>query len=99
MELLILARAEAEVLENQARLEDLTPGLGDRFSVRVEEALDRILDFPESGPVYSGAFRRLLVRDFPFGIFYSLEGRRAVVQALLDLRQDPRSIHRRLGLE
>jgi plasmid stabilization system protein ParE len=73
--------------------------LGDRFSERVEQALDRLTEFPELGAIYAGTFRRLLVRDFPFGIFYSVEGRRMVVQAVLDLRQEPLAILRRLGLE
>lgn len=98
-ELIVLVRAEAEVIEAQARLEDASPGLGDRFNARVEEGLDRLERHPECAPVYSGPFRRLLVRDFPFGIFYSIEGRRVMVQAVVDLRQDPRGIRRRLGLE
>jgi plasmid stabilization system protein ParE len=97
-ELLILSRAEADVLEVQARLEEVLPGLGNRFNARAEEALDRLLVFPESGPVYSAPFRRLLIRDFPHGIFYIIEGRRIVVHAVLDLRQVPRDIARRLGL-
>jgi plasmid stabilization system protein ParE len=98
MELVILARAEVEVIETQARLEDTNAGLGDRFNERVEQAFDLLAEFPELGPVYAGQFRRLLVRDFPFGIFYSVEGRRTVVQAVLDLRQEPLAIRRRLGL-
>ena len=31
-ELLILSRAEADVLETQARLEEILPGLGNRFN-------------------------------------------------------------------
>ena len=96
MELLLLARAEAEVLETQARLEDAVAGLGERFNLRVEEALDQLIGFPQSGSVYAAPFRRVLVRDFPFGIFYSIEGRRIVVQAVLDLRQDPQAIERKL---
>jgi len=98
-ELVILAGDEAEVLESQARLEDAASGLGDRFNARVEEAFDRLEPHPECGPTYSGPFRRLLVRDFPFGIFYSIEGRRVIAHAVLDLRQEPRAIQQRLGLE
>ena len=97
MELVILFRAEADILETQARLEDVLRGLGDRFNARAEEALDRLLAFPECGPVYSAPFRRLLIRDFPHAIFYCIEGRRVVVHAVLDVRQDARTIARRLG--
>lgn len=99
MELIVLARAENEILETQARLEDLAEGLGVRFNLRAEEALDRLQLFPEIGSVYSGRFRKVLVRDFPFAIFYSIEGRRIIIQAVSDLRQDPKSLRRRLDLE
>jgi plasmid stabilization system protein ParE len=98
MEQLVLAGADADVLETYARLEDAAAGLGERFNERVEEALDRLLSFPQSGPMYMAPYRRLLVMDFPFGVFYSIEGRRIVVQAVLHLRQDPSAIRRRLGL-
>ncbi len=32
------------------------------------------------------------------GIFYSIEGRRVIIHAVLDLRQDERAIVRRLGI-
>ena len=96
MELLLLARAEAEVLETQARLEDAVAGLGERFNLRVGRGVGPTHRIPQSGSVYTAPFRRVLVRDFPFGIFYSIEGRRIVVQAVLDLRQDPQAIERKL---
>lgn len=50
-ELVVLFRAEADLLETQARLEEVLDSLGDRFNARAEEALDRLLAFPECGPV------------------------------------------------
>ena len=87
--------AEAEILDTQARLEDRSRGLGDRFNENTERALDQIAAFPECGPVCVGPFRRLLVRDFPLGIFYSVDGRRTVVHAVMDLREEPTAIARR----
>jgi hypothetical protein len=40
--------------------------------------------------------RRFLVPNFPFGIFYSVEGHRILISAVLDLRQDPERIRERL---
>lgn len=89
--------AESEILEMQASLEDRSPGLGESFNENAEHALDQIAAFPECGPVTIAPFRRLLVRDFPVGIFYTVDGRRAVVHAVLDLRQEPDAIARRLA--
>ena len=60
--------------------------------------LARIVELPESAPVYAGEFRRLLVRRFEHGIFYRVHGARIVVTAVLDLRQDPAKIRERLDL-
>ena len=98
-ELIVLVRAEAEALETQARLEDVSLDLGDRFNARVEEGPGRLERNPECGSVCSRPCRGLLVGDFPLGIFYCVEGRRMMVQAVLDLQQDPRAIRRRLGLD
>ncbi len=99
MELILLARAEAEILETNERLEDAVEGLGQRFCERVEEALDQLVAFPWSGPVFAAPYRRVLVRDFPFGVFYCVEPRRIVVQAVMDLRQNVEDIRRKLRLE
>jgi plasmid stabilization system protein ParE len=96
MELILLARAEADVLTTQARLEDVQPELGDRFVEQVETAFDQLSAFPESGPLYLAPYRRLLVPGFPNGIFYSIAGRRIIVQAVLNLRQDRQAIERML---
>jgi plasmid stabilization system protein ParE len=45
---------------------------------------------------YAGPYRRLLVRDFPYGIFYQAQANRIVVVAIMDRRQDPKSIRRKL---
>jgi hypothetical protein len=42
-------------------------------------------------------YRRLLIPKYPFGIFYVVETGRFVIHAIMDLRQDPKSIERRLG--
>ena len=53
---------------------------------------------PGMAQIYDGRFRRLLVRGFSCGLFYTLTGNRIFVTAVLDLRQDPERIRQRLGL-
>jgi len=96
MQVALLRGAEADLLENYVRLEELRPGLGDRFYGTIDYALERIRQFPEIAPIYHGRYRRLVIRPFGCGIFYSLEQNRVMVGAILDLRQDPESIRRRL---
>ena len=98
MEVIFLRGAETDLLEAWIRYEEIFPGLGDRFEAQVRVALLQIAELPESAPVYAGEFRRLLVRRFEHGIFYRIDGARIVVTAVLDLRQDPTTIRRRLEL-
>ena len=97
MEVVILTGAESELFEAWARYEELLPGLGDRFDAVVRAALRTAAQFPEAAPRYAGEFRRLLMRRFMHCIFYRVHGTRLVVTAVLDLRQDPSAILRRLG--
>jgi hypothetical protein len=38
----------------------------------------------------------MLIRDFPYGIFYEAQPARIVVGAIMDLRQDPEAIRRKV---
>jgi hypothetical protein len=98
VEVVFLRGAEADLLAAWMRYEEILPGLGERFEVEVRAALFRTVELPESAPIYAGEFRRLLLRRFDHGIFYCIHGSRIVVTAVLDLRQDPSMIRRRLNL-
>jgi plasmid stabilization system protein ParE len=89
--------AEADVQDIYARFEDWEEGSGDRFyddlltSVRLLEA------FPLIGPiVYADKVRRVLVFNRHYGLFYVVEARGIILHALLDLRQDPSQLLRRI---
>ncbi|RYD82646.1 MAG: hypothetical protein EOP84_09100 [Verrucomicrobiaceae bacterium] len=62
----------------------------------LDMAFGQLRAFPESAPIIHGRYRRLLVSGFPYGIFYTLEPRGAVIVGVMDIRQDPESIVRRL---
>jgi len=98
VEVIILAGAESDLFEAWKYYEELAPGLGERFDHAVKEGLGRLVIFPGSAPRYTGEFRRLLLRRFAHGIFYRQQGARLIVVAALDMRQDPESILKRLGI-
>ena len=96
-ELLWTLGAEADVQRVYERLEGWEEGAGDRFYAEVLTVLDMLRSHPGIGPVvHGGKVRRVLVFNRNYGIHYVVEGRRVVLHALLDLRQDPREIRRRL---
>ena len=94
-----LAGADRDVFEIFARLEARSPDAADTFLQRMADSVRQLGDHPESASVFVAPFRRLVMRGYPFAIFYSVEGDRLFVQAVLDLRQGPEAIRRRLGLE
>jgi plasmid stabilization system protein ParE len=63
---------------------------------QLDVAFTLLREHPEIAPVYMGPYRRMLIRNFPYGIFYQAQPKRLVVAAILDLRQNPTSLRRRL---
>ena len=45
-------------------------------------------EHPERHPVYYRGFRRILLRRFPFKVFYRLEPERVVVFRVLHVKRD-----------
>ena len=88
--------AEQHLAEASAWYEQQATGLGSNFLDRFEEALAQIARFPESGPIVFLDYRRLLLRRFPYGVFYVLEGNLIVVAAIYHLARHPRIIQENL---
>lgn len=66
------------------------------FLRQLDAALTLMRHHPEMARIYGGPYRRMLIRDFPYGIFYEVSPTRIIVVAVMDLRQDPRTIRRKL---
>jgi plasmid stabilization system protein ParE len=96
MRIELLRGAEADLLEHFIRCEERSIGRGDRLYESVDRALELLRQQPEMAPVYRGNVRRLVLRPFDLGVFYSIEGERLMIGAILDLRQGPDAIERRL---
>lgn len=65
----------------------------------LRSALELIQEHPQIAPLVRDSprlRRRLLIPQNRYGLFYSVENRGIVIHALLDLRQDPRMIRKRL---
>jgi len=91
-----LSGADADLQAAFNRFEDYHEGFGVEFMQAVDAHLSRAGMFPLLAPVYFGQVRRQILRGFPFGVFYEPHPTRIIVVAILDLRQDPERIRRRL---
>jgi plasmid stabilization system protein ParE len=69
----------------------------EQLESEVLSAFRKLVQFPRSGSAFEIEYRRFLLKAFPYALFYELEGRRILIHAVLDIRQDPESIRRRLG--
>lgn len=97
-ELILLAQADSDIQNAFNRYEEYQDGRGKVFLFNLDLALGLIRKNPEMAPIYRGPYRRLLVRDFPFGIFYQVQAKRIVVTAVIDLRKNPKELKRKLGI-
>ena len=95
--LILLLEADQDIQSAFNRYEEFQSGRGELFMHHLDAALTLLRQQPEIAPVYTGRYRRMLVRDFPYGIFYSVEPTRIVISAIMDLRQDPERIRRKLS--
>ena len=95
-ELVFLFSADADIQTAYEFYEAYQERRGEVFMRHLDAAFGRLRTFPEISPPIHEAHRRLLVHGFPYGVFYTIEGRRIIVAAIMDLRQDPEIIRRRL---
>ena len=95
-ELVFTYAADIDIQEAFGFLEDVEEGLANRFLKSVEQALDQIQRFPESGPLFRGRHRRVFTPKFPYAVFYAVYPRRIVVSGVLHLRLDKERLNRRL---
>ena len=98
IEVIRLAGAEADIQAAYERLEDVREGAEDRWFLReLDRCASLVARYPSIGRRHRGPFRKLLVSGYPYGVFYAVQPSRVVIVAVLDLRQDPEAIDKRLG--
>ena len=95
MKWLLLVRPEAERDLAAARdwYEQKSAGLGDEFLDSVAGALRELERNAERSRLYYRNFRRVLLRRFPYKIFYHVIAQRVVIFRVLHAKQDhPRGL-------
>jgi plasmid stabilization system protein ParE len=96
MQVRITRAAETDLLEGYAFYERQQAGIGDYFLDSLFADIDALALFAGIHPKPDGRLHRTLAKRFPFAIYYDLRGDIATVVAVLDCRQNPASIVRRL---
>ena len=81
--------AERDVAEAYAWYEAISPGLGEDFLRCVEAILPTIERHPEIFPIAEAPFRQVMIRRFPFQIFYAPFGEDITIYAVFHCSQHP----------
>ena len=92
MDLIILLQAKVDIQKAFNRYEDIQEGRGELFSSELDRVLTLLRLNPGMGSVYINPVRRVLLRSFPYGVFYVVEGGRIILTTVTDTRQDPEKI-------
>ncbi len=90
--LIIRPRAERDLAEAGLWYETGNSGTALYFLRCVDAAMAIVTRHAEAGPLQFGPFRRVLVRRFPFGVFYTVEANVIVVHGVFHLSRDPDKI-------
>ena len=88
--ILIRPEAEADIEEAFHWYERQRDGLGSDFLLCVEDGLEKIRKNPEMYPVVHRNVRRLLIRRFPYGIFYVARSDVTIILSVFHGHRDPR---------
>lgn len=89
-EIILRPSAETDIEESFNWYEDQEKGLGHKFRLSIGECLTLVEKRPLSFPIEYRKLRKLVVRHFPFSIYYLVEGRRIIVMACVHQKRHPR---------
>ena len=101
LEVVFLLAAEVDVQGAYEGFERRREGGGDQFLRHLRQLEVLLANNPEMGVSLEHGkrgIRKLLMPRFDHGIFYTVEGRRIMVAAVIDLRRDPAYIQSRIGI-
>ena len=94
--LAIAPEAELDLAQAYVWYESRRNGLGEEFLSSVDACLEGIRRQPEMYPVVHEAYRRSLIRRFPYAVFYEYAETTVTVYAVFHTSRDPQKWRQRL---
>lgn len=95
---ILLPAAKRDVQKSYEWYEEQKPGLGDVFLERVEECLAAIRRSPKAFQPVAKDARRAILKQFPYAVFYRIEGKAIFIYSVFHCLQDPKKWLDRLGI-
>ena len=96
MRVRILKEAHEDIRNGRRFYDEQERGLGRYFSSTIFADVGSLRNYAGIHPVQHGYYR-MLVRRFPYSVYYDKDGAEVTVVAILDNRRDPTWIARRLS--
>ena len=93
----ILKEAHEDIRDGRRFYDEQERGLGRYFSSTILADVRSLCNYAGIHPVQYGYYR-MLVRRFPYSIYYDKDGVEVTVVAVLDNRRDPAWIAHRLAM-
>jgi plasmid stabilization system protein ParE len=95
--LIILPEAEQDIIDAYDWYQNQELGLGEEFLRCVDASIQFIQRNPEMYEIAHASYRRVLVRRFPYAIFYEYIGMVVTVYGVFHCSQNPRKWRNRLS--
>ncbi len=86
----LLPEAQSDIRSTIAYYRTFSPALANTFMSSVSSTLLRLETFPQSGHLVGPATRRIVIKNFPYGIFYRVENETIFVLSVAHLKRKPR---------
>lgn len=87
-------RVYDDILEAVEHYYPINPELAEEFLIRLEEAKIHILNSPKGFEVKRETIRTLFLKQFPYHIYYILDGYKIIILAILHAQSGPEKINK-----
>ncbi len=68
---------------------DISPSLASVFIKKMEEGIQKVIEYPEAWQEVETGIRRHLVQRFPYGIYYSIQDDYIMITAVMHMSRKP----------
>jgi plasmid stabilization system protein ParE len=90
IDIIIQPDAASDILEAAKWYDNNLKGLGGSFLDSVDSAINSVQQNPDAYPKVYKELRRILLKKFPFGIFYLVEENKIVIVAVFHASRNPK---------
>lgn len=89
-ELSFTAFAQSQYREAHRWYEAVQAGLGEQFANQVDEAIQRLVRNPAQFKIAAKQYRRILLKRFPYEMFFELDDDHIVIYSVFHTSQNPK---------